>query len=601
MQEHPEGEPDVVSVLIVNDEPVTLMTLEAVLEDLGLNLVLATSGEEALRQLLARDFAVILLDVMMPQLDGFATAELIRSRPRSATTPIIFVSAAAQTYGEQFKGYELGAVDYLLTPVMPHVLRAKVSVFASLHRKNRQLERQAEELAAAHRQLQRERVAELARINGELLAEIAERRQAETQAHFLATRDALTGLFNRRALQDRLDHAIEASHRHRSSFALLFLDLDHFKPINDGLGHDVGDGLLKEIANRLHGTVRESDTVARLGGDEFVVLLEDLDDPQRASEVADKLIEVIAQPCTVQGHVLNTSASVGVAVFPQDGGNPVELMKSADLAMYQAKQHGRGNWQYFSAELNARVTERHQLEHDLRHAMERGELQLHYQPELEIATGRIVGVEALLRWIHPTRGIVPNEICIPVAEETGLIVPIGRWIIDEACAQMRRWIDAGVPPGSLTMAINASVPQFFSGLTKVVAEALRQHGIDACCLQIEITETVLAKNMAHFSAELARLGAMGVQIAIDDFGTGYSSLALLKSLPIDLLKIDKSFVHDLRGDPDDTAIVEAIIGMAHALKLTVIAEGVESAAQLETLKALGCDEYQGFLTSLPLP
>jgi diguanylate cyclase len=588
---------DEIDILLVNDDPIVLMAVEAVLERPGLNVVTADSGEQALRLLLTREFAVILLDVMMPGLDGFATAELIRTRPRSASTPIIFVSAAAHSLGEQFKGYELGAVDYLLTPVAPHVLRAKVAVFVDLHRKTQQLERQAEELAAAHRQLQLQRVEELSRINAELSAEISERREAEAHAHYLATRDSLTGLLNRRALQDQLEHAIEMARRHEEGFALIFLDLDRFKTINDSLGHEVGDELLRQVSNRLREETRKSDTVARLGGDEFVVLMEGLADPELVAELADKLIEAIGRPIMAHSYVLTTSASIGVSVFPQDGINSVDLMKSADLAMYHAKQQGRGNWQYFSAELNDRITARHQLERDLRLALERNELQLHYQPELEVATGRLVGVEALLRWIHPTRGNVPNEVCIPIAEETGLIVPIGLWVIDEACAQMRRWIDAGLPSGRLTMAVNVSVLQFRQGLAAAVADALARHQLDASCLQLEITESMLAQNLAQLRAELGRCSALGVQIAIDDFGTGYSSLSMLKSLPIDLLKIDKSFVHDLSSNPQDTAIVGTIVGMAHALGMKVIAEGVETELQLQALGALGCDEHQGFLTS----
>jgi diguanylate cyclase (GGDEF)-like protein len=591
-------------VLLVNDHPASLLALESVLvsthPEMDYEVVTAQSGEEALRKVLQQEFAVILLDVNMPGMDGFETARIIHSHPRSASVPIIFVTAHYADEMHRLKGYQQGAVDYLFTPIIPQIVQNKVAVFVELAKKNLQLQRQAEELAELNRDLQVQRVKDLKRINAALEAEIVERRQAEERAHGLATRDPLTGLYNRRSLVERLEQAITRANRSNKGLAVLFLDLDRFKSINDTLGHDVGDELLIQVAARISGAVRESDMVARLGGDEFVVLMEGLPDFPDAAAVARKIIQANTPCCKVGRHTLRTSVSIGISVFPQDGDSVQTLMKNADLAMYHAKEQCRGTIQFFHKELNARVLERAQLEQELQQALERGEFELHYQPKVEIMTSRVVGLEALLRWRHPRLGMIASAQFLQQAADSGLLAPIGRWVIASACAQAQAWQEQ-TAMANLPIAINIAVPQIDSQLPAYVLNLLREHGLPPRLLQLEITESLLMRDLDRASDMLRELSEGGITIAIDDFGSGYSSLSVLKSMPIDILKIDQSFVHDLGKSAGDTAIVAAVVNMARALALRVVAEGVESREQLALLKSLGCDEYQGFYYSKPLP
>ncbi len=427
---------------------------------------------------------------------------------------------------------------------------------------------------------------------------ITKRKRAEERAEYLATRDALTGLPNRVLLHDRLEQGVANAARHGSGFAFMFIDLDRFKTINDSLGHHVGDELLKGVASRLLACVRATDTVARLGGDEFAVILENLagSGDEGAQQVAEKMIEAMAAPMLVEGQTLNTSCSIGISLYPADGRDSGTLMKNADVAMYFAKGKGRNNYQFFSREMNARAQERLSVENFLRLALRRHELVLHYQPRMRVATGELVGAEALVRWQHPRRGLLPPGKFIDVAEDSGLIVPIGEWVIETACAQAAAWQDKR--PG-MRMSVNLSVEQVIDGerLYAAVADSLRRSGLDPELLELELTESHLMQEIEEKAALLNRLGALGVGIAIDDFGTGYSSLSYLKKLPVDAIKIDSSFVRDIGADPNDEAIIQAILAMAHSLRLLVVAEGVESAAQLDALRALDCDEFQGFFES----
>jgi diguanylate cyclase (GGDEF)-like protein/PAS domain S-box-containing protein len=424
---------------------------------------------------------------------------------------------------------------------------------------------------------------------------VSKRKRAEERAEYLATRDALTGLPNRVLLHDRLEQALVNAARHQAGFAFMFIDLDRFKTINDSLGHHAGDQLLKGVASRLTACVRASDTVARLGGDEFAVILENLrdDDDEGAQQVAEKMIGAMAAPMLIEGQPLATSCSIGIGLYPADGRDSATLMKNADVAMYYAKEKGRNNYQFFSAEMNARAQERLSVESFLRLALKRNELVLHYQPRMTLG-GELVGAEALVRWQHPRRGLLMPDKFIEVAEDSGLIVPIGEWVLRTACAQAQLW-QKRVRPG-LRMSVNLAVGQLADGarLLACVAEAVALSGFDARLLELELTESHLMREIGEAGAILHRLGALGVGIAIDDFGTGYSSLSYLKRLPVDSIKIDGSFVRDLEDDPDDGAIVRAILAMAHSLRLSAVAEGVETAAQFEALRALGCDEYQGF-------
>ena len=592
-------------ILVVNDHPASLLALKTMLchapQAAEYEVLTAGSGAEALRQVLNQRFAAILLDVSMPGMDGFETAEAIRSHPWSASVPIIFVTAYCMDEMNRLKGFGHGAADYLISPVIPQVLYAKIGVFIELERKNLQLEAQKKALAIMNRDLQVQQMQDLKRINAALQAEIAERRLAEQRARDLATRDSLTGLLNRRSLIEQLEHAIVRAKRRNEHLALLFLDMDKFKSINDALGHDAGDDLLTQVASRLRGAVRGSDLVARLGGDEFVVLMEGLPSFAAAAEVAKKIIGVCASPFEVRSQSVRTSASVGIGMFPQDGDTVQDLMRSADLAMYHAKQERRGSMQFFHEELNARLIERRQLEHELQHALEHEEFELYYQPKVDVRSGEVAGVEALLRWHHPRLGVLSGGQFMPAAVETGQVVQIGQWVIASACAQARRWRDADDGFLSLPIAVNIAIPQIYADLPKVIYSALREYNVPPSSLQLEITESLVIRDVEKATSVLREISESGITIAIDDFGTGYSSLSVLKALPIDILKIDRSFVRDLGKNLDDNAIVEAVVNMARALALRVVAEGVETEEQLEILRELGCDEHQGYLFSKPLP
>jgi len=432
--------------------------------------------------------------------------------------------------------------------------------------------------------------------------DVTKRKLAEERAEWLSTRDPLTGLPNRVLLHDRLEQAVFNAARNRSGFAFMFIDLDRFKTINDSLGHQAGDELLKGVASRLTACVRANDTVARLGGDEFAVILEDLRDEhdEGAQQVAEKMISAMASPMIVDNQPLNTSCSIGISLYPADGRDGATLMKNADVAMYYAKEKGRNNYQFFSAGMNARAQERLSMENFLRLALKRGELVLHYQPRMRIAGAQLVAAEALIRWQHPRRGLLDPSEFIDIAEDSGLIVPIGEWALGEACAQLKAWQRRMKP--ELRMAVNISVGQVRDGdrLYEAVERAVKRSGIDPASLELELTESHLMQDIPENASLLTRLGELGVGISIDDFGTGYSSLSYLKKLPVDSIKIDSSFVRDMQEDPNDQAIIRAILAMAHSLRLSVVAEGVETPAQLEALRALGCDEYQGFLESRAL-
>jgi diguanylate cyclase (GGDEF)-like protein/PAS domain S-box-containing protein len=430
--------------------------------------------------------------------------------------------------------------------------------------------------------------------------DITEQKQVEEKIRHMAHHDALTQLPNRTLLYDRIGQAIAQAQRNDEVLALLFIDLDRFKTVNDSLGHPVGDRLLQAVAGRLVACTRSSDTIARIGGDEFVVLLGDLDRPEAARHVAQKILDSLSEPATIDGHELKVTPSVGICAYPHDGEDVGTLMRNADTAMYHAKQMGRNNYQFFTQAMNDAAQQRLVLENDLRYAVERGEFILHYQPQLDLKTDVIVGFEALVRWRHPQRGMVPPSEFIPAAEETGLIGPIGEWVLHEACSQARVWQKAGAT--QLQVAVNCSAQQFQrEGFVETVGRILRETGMPALRLELEITESVIIHHSEEVNARFQALGDMGVRISIDDFGTGYSSLSYLKRLAIHQLKIDQSFVRDISSDPDDAAIVSAIIAIAHSLDLDVVAEGVETSEQLAYLRSLGCDTAQGYLFSRPLP
>jgi len=416
---------------------------------------------------------------------------------------------------------------------------------------------------------------------------------------YLAQHDFLTKLPNRVLLNDRIVQAITLAKRRGTHLALLFLDLDNFKHINDSLGHAIGDKLLQSVAQRVSACVRSSDTVSRQGGDEFVILVTEDKYAEDATLTAEKIIAALAGSHFIDQHELHVTPSIGISVYPSDAQNAESLIKNADTAMYHAKEKGRNNYQFFKNDMNIRAVKRQVIENHLRHALERQEFVMHYQPKVNLDTGMITGAEALLRWIHPKWGVVLPDRFVPIAENCSLIVPIGRWVLREACSQAKRWKDAGLKPGSI--AVNISALEFRSkDFVEGVHAILTETGLEPCCLQLEITESVLMCDAESSTVILQQLKNMGVQLAVDDFGTGYSSLSYLNRFPIDVLKIDRSFVQSIGSTNGNGIIVSAVIAMGNSLNQRVVAEGVEKQAQLAFLKARHCEEGQGYFFSRPL-
>ncbi len=430
--------------------------------------------------------------------------------------------------------------------------------------------------------------------------DVTHQRLAEQQVLKLARYDGLTGLPNRNMFIDELERALAHARRHGERLALFFIDLDRFKNINDSLGHGAGDQLLKVMASRLRSLLRESDLVARLGGDEFVVLLDGTVEAAGLAQVARKALAAIGEPVAIESRHYQVTGSIGISRYPDDGSDAATLLKNADAAMYLAKDRGKDNDQFYTAQLAAQSAQQFALETDLRAAVQRDELQLHYQPKVRMGDGALVGMEALLRWLHPQRGLLAPGAFITLAEDSGLIVPIGQWVLRAACRQVRAWRDAGLQVPRC--AINLSARQFVNDtLVDEVGDALAEQGLEPAALEVEITESVLMSDPQRANRTLQGLHALGVHIAIDDFGTGYSSLAYLKRFPAQTVKIDRSFVKGLPQDRDDAAITQAVIAMAHSLGLDVVAEGVETQAQLDFLRQLGCDEAQGYFIGRPMP
>jgi len=429
--------------------------------------------------------------------------------------------------------------------------------------------------------------------------DVTARKVDEETIRHLAYYDALTGLPNRMLLNDRLAQALAHAHRNQQKLAILFLDLDRFKTINDTLGHSLGDRLLQEVAQRLGGCLREGDTVARLGGDEFALLLPGINQVEEVSRVAYKILDTLNPSFNFEGHELHVTASMGISLYPNDSEDAQTLLKNADTAMYRAKAQGRNNYQFYTSTMNAKALERLMMENSLRHAMERQEFVLYYQPQININTEQIVGMEVLVRWQHPELGLISPAKFIPLAEETGFIIPLDEWVLRTACAQNKAWQEAGFPP--LRMSVNLSTRHFKrKDFVETVARVLKETGLDPKCLELELTESIVMENAEAAIGTLHKLKEMGIYLSLDDFGTGYSSLSYLRRFPIDTLKIDQAFVRNISTDPDDAAIAILIIAMAHSLKLKVIAEGVETEEQLEFLRANRCDEMQGYYFSWPL-
>jgi diguanylate cyclase (GGDEF)-like protein len=608
---------DTPTVLIIDDTPANVGILVEYLEGRRVRVAVAQEGEEGLARAEFVQPDLILLDVMMPGMDGFETCRRLKASATTRDIPVIFMTALSDTQ-DKIAGFAAGGVDYVTKPFQIDEVWARVTTHLALRsaqkrlaQQNVQLQqeigmrRRAEaDLQTANSVLEQrvaERTAELVRTNASLEQKIADYNQAERRIDFMAHHDALTGLPNRLLLEDRLNQAIAQARRHQDEMvAQLHIDLDHFKTINDSLGDRIGDRLLQAVASRLQQCTRDGDSLGCLGGNAFGVCLAALRSSNDAALVASKVLEALGRPFAVEGHELHVSASIGVGLFPSDGGDASALLRAADAAMYKAKQKGRGTYQFFTAALHEAAKRRMAATNQLRQALAHDEFSVYYQPQVDMESGRIFSAEALLRWTPPGK---PPRSCvefIAIAEETGVIVPIGEWVLRQACAQLKRWRDGGHP--EMRIAVNLSARQFAqANLTDFVAQVLDETGVPADALELEITESVAMQPSEDNMAVLHQLSNMGVQLSIDDFGTGYSSLAYLQNFPIHALKIDRSFVIGINEETHDAAIVTAIIAMAHSLHLNLIAEGVDRAEHVSFLTAHGCLAAQGYYYSQAVP
>lgn len=605
------------TVLIIDDTPANVGILVEHFEDHGVLVAVAQEGEEGLARAEFVQPDLILLDVMMPGIDGFETCRRLKASARTHDIPVIFMTALADTH-DKITGFSAGGVDYITKPFQIDEVWARVTTHLALRsaqkrlaEQNAQLQQEVGMRQRAEADLQTanialeervaRRTAELVRTNADLEQEIAEHKQAEGRIVFMAHHDALTGLPNRLLLEDRIDQAIAQARRHQHEMvAQLHIDLDHFKTINHSLGNKIGDCLLQAVAVRLQHCVREGDSVARLGGNEYGICLAALPGSNDAALVANIVLESLSLPFAVEGHELHVSASIGISLFPSDGSDASGLLRAASAAMYQAKQKGRGNYQFFTAALDEAAKRRLAVTNQLRQALAQDEFSVYYQPQVDMESGRIFSAEALLRWTPPGKAPISCADFIAIAEETGFILPIGEWVLRQACAQLRRWRDGGHP--AMRIAVNLSARQFVqANLTAHVAQVLEECGLPADALELEITESMMMQPSEDNMTILNQLNDIGVQLSIDDFGTGYSSLAYLQNFPIHALKIDRSFVVGINQRTHDAAIVTAIIAMAHSLHLNVIAEGVDRAEQVAFLTAHGCLAAQGFYYSQAVP
>ncbi len=562
------------TILIVDDEIHNRKLLEALLRPEGYLTKTAASGEEALASISQSPPDLILLDVMMPGMDGHHVARVLKADPVTSDIPIIMVTAQIDR-SARLAGLTAGAEEFLTKPVDRAELWIRVRNLLRL-----------------------KSFADFLKNHSDMLEQEVQARIAELE--HLANYDQLTGLPNRTLFYETLQETLAEASNSGWMVCVLFIDLDHFKNVNDTLGHAIGDELLRQFSNRLVQCVHTRDTVGRLGGDEFALILMMQEGQHAATHVANKVREALREPFDLKGHDVTVTASIGITVHPDDASDPETMLKYADTAMYRAKQAGRDTFRFFTAQMNAEALAQIKLEKAVRKAVENAEFVLFYQPKVQLSSGRITGLEALLRWQRPGLGLASPSDFIPVLEETGLIVSVGTWVIDAACAQIGRWMRS--PIGPIQVSVNVSGRQFIEGdLEGDVVKALAAHAIPADLLELELTESSLMANTARTITTLLNLKKLGVQISIDDFGTGYSSLAYLRRFPIDKLKIDIAFIRDITTNPDAAAIALTIIRMAHGLKLDVIAEGVETEAQLEYLRRHGCDQIQGYHFSRPLP
>ncbi len=554
------------TIMMVDDEPITTEVIKTFLEDAGYSRFITTDQSTEAMDLLEREIPdVLLLDLMMPEVSGYDIMRAMRSDDRFRFIPVLILTSSVDA-DSRLMALELGATDFLAKPVDP----------------------------------------------SELTLRLRNTLAAKAYQDQLAYYDPLTGLPNRRMFMERLNWALRRMERTGGRASLMHIGLDKFKKVNDSLGPRLGDQVLASFARRLEECVRASDEVARLGtnhssrnlsrigGDEFTIVLSDIPHAELTSGIAQRVLDIMKDPFVVEGREVFLNLSIGIATHPDDGLEPDRLLKNAGSATYFAKHSGGNTYHYYSADINARSEERMRLESDLRKALEPNELMLHYQPKINLATGLITGVEALMRWQHPSKGLLSPASFITLAEETDLIVPMGEWAIQEACRQQQAWVADGLP--AMNVAINVSGRQLRNEcLIETLRKAIETSGVEPDCLTIELTESILMDDAQHNVDILKRLKEMGVRLSIDDFGTGYSSLAYLRTFPLDELKVDKSFIDDIHANADAAAIVDAIVAMAHRLGLKVVAEGVETELQRARLATIGCDSWQGYLRARPLP
>lgn len=682
--------------LVVDDDASLRISMQAALTKAGFDVIGAAGGKEAIAQFQQEKPDLILLDVIMPDMDGFETCSTIRNLPGGKFVQILMVTGLDDTESTE-RAFEVGANDFVSKPLNWLMLGHRARYMERAGRSNRELINSQQRLAKtqqlaklgnwdinlktnkfncsqeARRLLGLDDTAQSISYDhflspiivkeqenirntinaavkekkpfsanylillpdgnqhhilnqGEILhddtgaaetllgvvQDVSELKLAEEEIRFLAFYDGLTGLANRMLFLDRLDQEIKTAKRHNQILAILFLDLDQFKRVNDLYGHHIGDLLLKNVSETLKKCIRNSDTtsriskddsemvIARFGGDEFIILLPDINTPENAAKIANRILHTIPTTYMLDGHEISITTSIGISVFPADAEEPDILLRYADSAMYHAKDSGRNNYQFFKESLNATVTERFNIEKDLRKALERDEFLLYYQPQVTLPDRKIIGAEALIRWIHPQKGMIPPDKFIPIAEESGLIIDINKWVIQTACRQNHEWKNLGLSP--VRIAVNLSGYQLANqNIIEVIKEALDSVGLEPKNLEIEITENILMQEEVDTVGILNQLKELNLQIALDDFGTGYSSLSYLTSFPVDVIKIDRSFVMGCIEQKNNLIIIKAIIAMGHSLGMRIIAEGIETADQLELMNLYGVDEAQGYFFKPPVP
>ncbi|MFB2973387.1 EAL domain-containing protein [Aerosakkonema sp. BLCC-F183] len=585
------------NILLVDDTPDNLHLLSNLLSAQGYKVRCVTNGQTALKAARAKLPDLILLDIMMPHMNGYEVCQILKSDTQTRDVPVIFLSALDEVL-DKVKAFSVGGVDYITKPFQFQEVLIRVENQLAL----KTAETKVRQLNAELEIKVKERTSELEVTNQELQREIAERKLLEKQLLHMALHDPLTGLPNRALFMERLKQAvIRAKQQPEYQFSVLFLDCDRFKIVNDSLGHLVGDELLTAIASRLKLSLSPVDTLARLGGDEFTLLLEEIKDITSVTQIAERILWELSRPFYLDKREVFITASIGIVLGNATYDQPEHLLRDADTAMYRAKASGKARYHVFNPAMHQEALQLLQLETDLRRAIERQEFVVYYQPIVSLCEGKISGFEALVRWQHPTRGFVSPAEFIPVAEETGLITFIGTWVMREACQQLRIWQEQKLSEESLTMSVNLSVREFSQpNLIELIDDTLKKTQLSPQSLKLEITESAIMEKDGSVTAILQQLRNRQIQLSIDDFGTGYSSLSYLNRLPVDTLKIDRSFINPIDKNSESLGLVPAIITIAHSLGMSAIAEGVETQQQLAKLRTLNCGFGQGYLFSKPL-